>query len=404
MDDNNLNMAGMAFKKGRFADAEKIYLDEVKNRSNHQVFMSLGYIALLCNRLDDAKKWLAEAIKFKPKDKTAKTLLAEVHYRQDDFQNAAILLRGTGRKAMADKLASFKNTTPYRLEYKSDVTTLKLVITDPLPVVQVRVNGSKAVNFFIDTGGGEVFLDSKFAEEVGATCFGSETEPFAGGKASIQHGKVDSLEIGDFTLNNVPINIMDIRRFSEPVFGGKRVDGVIGTVLFYHFISTLDYPNGQLILRRKTEQNLNLIEQEATQQKAAITIPFWMADDHFMVAWGTINKSQPILFFVDTGLAGNGFMPTESTLKEASIKLGKEKIEGAGGGGKVQANPFTASELTLGDVKELNIPSAYLHGMSFLETAFGFHIGGLISHSFFRQYALTIDFSNMRYYLKRKNE
>jgi membrane protease YdiL (CAAX protease family)/predicted aspartyl protease len=399
---NDLELAEINFKNGKFADAEKIYIEAIKDHpTNHQVLMHLGYIALLANRLDDAQKWLTEAIKLKPKDRTTKSLLAEVHYRRDEFQNAAPLFRTIGRKAMADKIESFKDASPYRLEGKNELATLKFVMTDPLPVVQVRVNDSKPAYFFIDTGGGEVFLDSKFAEEVGAARFGSETAPFAGGKASYQHGKVDSLALGDFTVNNVPVNIMDVRRFSQTVFGGTRVDGIIGTVLLYHFISTLDYPKGQLTLRRKTEKNLNLIEQETDQQ----SVPFWMADDHFMVTWGTVNNSPPMLFFVDTGLAGNGFMPTKSTLQKASIKLSKnKKTEGPGGGGKVQAIPFITNELTLGNVKERNIPSAYLYGMSFLETAFGFHIGGLISHSFFKHYALTIDFSNMRYYLKRKNE
>jgi membrane protease YdiL (CAAX protease family)/predicted aspartyl protease len=399
---NELELADINFKDGKFTDAEKIYIKAVKDHpTNRQVLIHLGYIALLANRLDGAQKWLTEAIKLKPKDKTAKSLLAEVHYRRDEFQNAAPLFRCIGRKVMADKLGSFKNASPYRLEEKKEVATLKFVMTDPLPVVQVRVNDSKPVYFFIDTGGGEVFLDSKFAEEVGAVRFGSESAPFAGGKATYQHGKVDTLALGDFTVNTVPVNIMDVRRFSQTVFGGTRVDGIIGTVLLYHFISTLDYPKGQLILRRKTEQNLSLIEHETDQQ----SVPFWMANDHFMVTWGTVNNSQPMLFFVDTGLAGNGFMPTKSTLQKASIKLSKnKKTEGTGGGGKVQAIIFMTNELTLGSVKERNIPSAYLYGMSSLETAFGFHIGGLISHSFFRQYALTIDFTNMRYYLKRKKE
>jgi len=327
--------------------------------------------------------------------------LAEVHYRRDRFQDAAPLFRAVGKKAMADKLESFKGASPYEIEGNNE-TTLKFVITDPLPVVQVRVNGSESVNFFIDTGGSEILLDSTFADEVGAERFGSEKGAVAGGKASVQHGKVNSITLGDFTVKNEPVNIIDVRRFSNPVFGGMRVDGVIGTVILYHFISTLDYPKGILVLKRKTEQNLGIFEQQAAQQ-SVIVVPFWMADDHFMVAWGTVNNSESMLFFVDTGFAGNGFMPTKPTLQKAGIKLNMDKkAEGTGGGGPVQAIPFMADELTLGDAKERNIPSAYLCGMSFLETAFGFHIGGLISHVFFRNYALTLDFTKMRYYLKRK--
>lgn len=37
-----------------------------------------------------------------------------------------------------------------------------------------------------------------------------------------------------------------------------------------------------------------------------------------------------------------------------------------------------------------------------LENVLGFSIGGIISHGFFRHYALTFDFVGMRLFLKRK--
>jgi hypothetical protein len=275
-------------------------------------------------------------------------------------------------------------------------------MTDPLPVVQVRVNGSEPANFFIDTGGAEVVIDAEFAQEVGAVQFGPETGTFAGGQqAGFHHGRVDSLTIGDFIIKNVPVHLMDVRRFSQPVFGGKRVDGVIGTVLLYHFLASLDYPNGELILRRKTKENLQHFEQDAKRQKC-IVVPFWMAGDHYMVAWGTVNKSQRTLFFVDTGLAGGGFTCPESTLKETRIQLQESLAsEGVGGGGKVKVVPFAVEELTLGNAKEHNIHGMYV-GAFPLENAFGFRIGGLISHGFFRHYALSLDFERMKYFLKRK--
>jgi hypothetical protein len=32
----------------------------------------------------------------------------------------------------------------------------------------------------------------------------------------------------------------------------KRIDGCIGTNLLFHFLATLDYPHGELVLRRET--------------------------------------------------------------------------------------------------------------------------------------------------------
>jgi len=400
----NLETADSFFRAGKFAEAEKTYGKILNEDSkNHRAVARLGYIALLANRLDDAQKWLTEAIKLKPEEAALKSLLAEAYYRRDKFQQAAPLLRAIGREAMTKKLESFKNVSPYRIRGAAEVTNLKFVITDPLPMVQVRVNSSKLVNFLIDTGGAELITDTEFAKEIDATLFKSEMGTFAGGKkAAFQHGRVDSLTLGDFTVKNVPAHIMDVRRFSQPIFAGIRVDGIIGTVLLYHFLATLDYPDGQLILRRRTEQNLKQVEQEAVKQ-GSIVVPFWMAGDHFMVAWGAVNNSQPMLFFVDTGLAGGGFSCPESTLRKADIELQEDQADhGLGGGGKVRFVPFVVDELTLGDAREHNIQGSYAGGGFPLEKIFGFHIGGLISHGFFRPYSLTFDFDGMRYFLKRK--
>jgi tetratricopeptide (TPR) repeat protein len=403
---NDLSQLGSAdslFKAGMFAEAEKVYNNVlVKNPRNFHSALRLGYVALLANRLEDAQKWLTEAMELKHEESAPRALMAEVFYRRDEFQRAAPLARAIGREEMAKKLESFTDVLPYQIKGKTKITHLNFVMTDPLPVVQVRVNGSEPVNFFIDTGGAEMIIDTEFAKEVGAVQFGSEMGKFAGGQqAGYQHGRVDSLTMGDFNIKNVPVHVMDVRRFSRPVFGGKRVDGIVGTVLLYHFLASLDYPKGELILRRKTKESLQHFEQDAEAQRC-IVVPFWMAGDHYMVAWGTVNKSQRMLFFVDTGLAGGGFTCPESTLKEGGILLQESLTgEGIGGGGRVKAVPFVVDELTLENAKEHGAHGVYI-GAFPLENAFGFRIGGLISHGFFRHYSLSLDFAGMRYFLKRK--
>lgn len=395
----DLESANSLFKAGKFAKAEKIYAKILnEDRKNHRAVVRLGEISLLSNRLDDAEKWLTEAIKLKPEEKAAKSLLAEVFYRRDEFQRAVQLFRSVGKESRAKQLESFKSVSPNKID-GPEVTSLKFVMTDPLPVVQIRVNNSELVNVLIDTGGAALIIDNEFAKEVGAVQFEAETGTFAGGKkAAVHQGKVDSATLGGLTVKNVPVAILPTRRFSS-IFGGTRIDGIIGTVLLYHFIATLDYPGGQLILRRRTEQNLKRVEKEAKEQ-GAIVVPFWMAGDHYMHAWGTVNKSEPMLFFVDTGLAGGGFTCSESTLRKANIKLQEDQAgEGIGGGGKVRAIPFMVNELTLGDAKEHNIRGFFAPNTEDLEKVVGFHIGGLISHGFFRSYALTLDFAGMRFFL-----
>lgn len=393
--------ADSLFRAGRFAEAEKVCLSEVaEDPRNFQAILRLGNIALLSQRLDDAQKWLSRAIEIKPEEAFPKSLLAEVFSRLDDFQRAAPLLRAVGRDAAAAKLESFKTEVPYQIEGAAAVTRVKFDQTDPLPVIRVRVNGSEEVNFFIDTGASEIDLDPEFAEQVKALRFGSETGTFGGGRqASYEHGRIDSLTLGDVVVKNVPIHILGTRRFS-PIFGGKRIDGILGTVMLYHFLPTIDYPGGELVLRRKTSENVMQLEQEVKAEKQ-IVVPFWMAGDHYAVAWGSVNQSEPLLFFVDLGLAGGGFTCPASVIEEGGIKLSESQAgEGIGGGGKVKIVPFVVSELSLGDLTKRNIPGLFGAFPPSLEYAFGFRIGGLISHAFFRSSAITMDFDRMRFYLR----
>jgi len=400
---DNIGTADSLFKAGKFAEAEKLYARVLdKDAKSYQALVKMGYLALLSNRLDEAQNWLKKALELKPDDPSPISLLAETFYRRDDFGRAAPLLRAINQEAKAKQLESFKTGAPYQIEGQAQVASLKFVMTDPLPVVQVRVNGKDPVNFFIDTGGAEIILDPEFAQKVGATKYGSETGAFGGGKkAAFDFARVDSVTLGDFTIKNVPVHLLAVRRFSQPVFGGRQVDGIIGTVLLYHFLATLDYPRGELVLQRKTSASQSNFAREAEQDRL-ISVPFWMAGDHYMVAWGTANQSGPMLFFVDTGLAGGGFMSPESTLKKANIKLLESQAsEGVGGGGKFRSVPFVVDELTFGEAREKNVPGSF-SGPFQLEDSFGFHIGGLISHVFFRPHAVTFDFDGMRIFLKRK--
>jgi predicted aspartyl protease len=391
-----IQAADTLFRSGKFGEAEASYAEIVaKAPDDFRAVSQLGTLGLFSNRFTEAEKWLEKAIQIKPKDAASKLLLAEVFYRQDKFELAAPLLRDAGQETRVKTLESFRGLTRYEVQSQAKSTTLKFLVTNPLPLVQVKVNGKEAI-FLIDTGAAEVILDPEFANQVRAKEFGSlGNGTFAGGKnAGVQAGRIDLLALGDFEIKNVPVMLLSTRQFA-PIFGGKQIDGIIGTVLFYHFLATLDYPRGELVLHRNTEENRKGLDNKAT------VIPFWMAGDHFIVAWGKIEKLS-VLWFVDTGLAGGGVTCAESIIKEAGIKLSESQAgEGIGGGGKVKVVPFTVKELSLGDATAQDVRGLFL-GAFPLENAFGFRIGGIISHGFFRPYAVTFDFTGMRLVLRNE--
>jgi len=407
---SEIDSANRLFKAGKFADAAKIYSNIVaRNPKDYSATLELGRIGLLCNQLDDAQKWLEKAITLNPGETDAKVMLAEAFYRRDDFQKAAAALNGVnvGSNELVinqypalnvAKLETFKGQVPYELQGNGTSTRVKFVKTDPLPVINVHVNGGKEVTFFIDTGGSEVALDTDFAKELGVPQFGAVQGTFSGGQhAEVQQGRIESLTLGDWTMKNLPAVMLPLRQLSKG-FGVKEIDGIIGTTLFYHFLTTMDYPRGELVLRRKTAKNLEAFKKSPGKR---VAVPIWMASDHFMVGWGRVETLPSSLLFVDSGLMGAGVKLAESVIKQAGIKLEENKAqEGAGGGGKLKIVPYTVRQISFGDIKEENVPGLY-DGPFPWENMFGFYLAGMVGHDFLKPYAVTFDFQNMQIFLQR---
>jgi hypothetical protein len=125
-----------------------------------------------------------------------------------------------------------------------------------------------------------------------------------------------------------------------------------------------------------------------------VRVPFYLAGDHFIFARGTANGFGPYLFLVDTGMAGGGFDCPKSVIDEAKIELPQQGFQGMGGGGPITVYPFTVN-LTLGKVHRDNVRGLYGALPPDSEYRNGFRMGGLISHGFFRPFAVTFDFKTM---------
>jgi predicted aspartyl protease len=390
-----LDEADRLFAVAQFEEARGRYLAVAAgDPRNFRARVRLGEIALLQNRNPEAERWLLEAAAINGSSNEPSRLLAEVYYRSRAFDKSAHYFRRIGAETTASKLTYLSSRAPYQVDGPPSVR-VRLVATDPLPLVAVQVNGSAPANFLIDTGAAEVILDREFAREVGATEFGASTGTFAADqKAEVIQAAIDSIVIGECRVSRVPVHLLPTRRFSG-LYQGKRVDGVIGTRFLYLFAATVDYPNGELELSQPQGADLPMGES------AAIDVPVWLAGDHYLVAEGAAN-GHAMLFFVDTGLAELAFAAPASTLDVAHIATRPdERLGGLGGGGPISAVRFTVDELALGGAVAHRAQGVAGVFPSSLENKFGFRIGGLISHAFFRPYAVTFDFARMLLHLRR---
>lgn len=336
----SLERADALFESGNFADAEKAYASALaENPRSTEAELRLGSIALFSNRLNEAESHLRKAAAVPgANQRLAERMLAETLCRRDQLAVAAGWLRATGQDARARALDLFGGAQPYRIEGIKASTHVKLVSTDPLPVVQVRVNGGEPVRFGVDTGTAESLLDSSFAKRLGIEWVGDTGgAPADESRASTGYGRITSLRIGDFRVNDIPVRIVAL-----PNLGKTEPRGVLGTALLSHFLATLSYPEKELVLRRRSPDELRRFEQLATTEKQA-SLPFWLAGDRVVVRSASDDHAEPRLFQLATAAAAE--LPTST------------------------------------------------------ENSYGVRVAGLVSNDVFRSNAVTLDFASMRIFL-----
>lgn len=372
-----------AFARGDLQAAETAYR---VTKGNHTM-LRLAQLALWSNRLDEARHLAERVLKATPDDKAAAGILAEAHYRANRFAEASHWFRRAEREAKAELTALFAGRTPYAREHEA-VIELPFVHTDPLPMVNARI-GDETVNLIIDTGGAELLLSPEVAQRAGAEMAATVAQgTFAGGKrAPVAFGRLPGITLGSVEIADVPINVLDTAKFAV-AGNGKPVHGVIGAILLYQFRPTFDYRNGKLVLNPRGSNGRGR-DSDGT--------PFWLLGDHYMVARGNVEKAPEGLYFIDTGAAGLGLALTPKTLEEAGIQIdAAQTTTGVGGGGTISIVPFLAKRATLGTDMAENILGVAGAFPSSLEHGFGVRLHGLVSHAYFRQATLEIDFDSMR--------
>jgi hypothetical protein len=307
-------------------------------------------------------------------------------------------------KVLQKQMEAFAGEAAYVLQGPEE-THIPFLTLDPLPVIEVYVADKGPFYFFIDTGGAEVILQSQLADELGIEVYGEIMGDFAGGnKAPIGLGRLESLKLEDTLIDNIPVHVHPLNGVDE-IFQ-RRIHGVIGTSLLRHFYPTIDYLNRKLVLRQLNEPSTRLTEVMAQRN---ISVPFWLIEMHMMVARGRINDLPATLFYVDTGLANRGFLASQALIDAAGITLdGTKTEEGSGGGGAVRSIKFTIDKVTLGEgrhqLSRHNVTASKHHGdLAIFKGILGFNVGGLISHDFFKNTSLTMDFQKMRLILQESS-
>ncbi len=414
-----IEQADSTYRKGDFSKAEQLYREALPMQpARGRIAGQLGLIALWRNDLRSAENYLKTAkaespwwARYWPISAQLDYRLALTYIRDGQVYEAADILRKAAGplpwgpfhqlRVSADQLSLFDDADFYMIEGPDEIA-VPFIVTDPLPVVGVSVNGSTPVNFFIDTGGEGIILNRSFANEVGAVIVGEYPGEYAGAKKGMTgYGKIDVLRLDNLVVKNVPISTIDLDATSQRVFSSMPMAGIIGTGFLSHFLATIDYAHRHLMLR-PTSESANQTDRKLDLNEKAHSFPMWLVETHFIFTEGSFNGQESEMMLIDTGLAGAAFMTSKARYSAAGVDMDWSKmVTGAGGGGEVRGISVNIDELTLGRgdnrLSKHGLTGVVMeHDNSLFNGTLGFKVGGLISHQFFRDHAVTFDFQHMR--------
>ena len=394
------------FLAGRFSEAAVIYRQLCSNFPERLgIRARLGYLALLANDLDDAVKHLSQAINLGHRSRRTLAHLADAYYRMGRLGSAAYCYQRLDREGLAGTLAVMQDLDVYRVS-RSDVSVdIPWLAAAPLPVIEVKINGRKA-NMILDTGAGDTVIDTRLALDAGIRLGGQEHREFAGGMlAEVTYGHLEQLLMDDFEIHDIPVQVIDIPKKLADWFPDLPIHGILGTGLFAHFTTTLDYSSKTLRLAVPGTNNEQKQKNAIAGQSARVQTgtPLWLAENQLLLTCADLPSLKQGLWFLDSGMTGGAFAVPVTSIESLGLTFDEsDKLIGTGGGGMVHGHKLYTQWLRLDQLRRDNPNGVTLDAFP-LEHSYGFTIQGLIGHDLLQDAVLTLDFAAMQLFLAPVN-
>ncbi|SEH00927.1 Tetratricopeptide repeat-containing protein [Nonomuraea solani] len=390
--------ADALFKAGKFEQAGRAYEEILKtDPKNAHAARRRGFVGLLSNRFSEAERYLKMAIELAPDDKDAHRFLADCYIRQDKFALSAPHWRAAGQEGAATLFAAFRGE-PYQIH--GDIAQVRWLQTDPQPLVEASVNGGPLKRFAFYTGTPSLSVSATVAKEAGLSAVASSKMDYLNGKVWQHGGVLESFKLGGIEVRNLPVSWMEWESGGDVT---TENDGMIGTWVFYHFLTTFDYAGRQLILRRRTPEAAGKV-RAAAQRSGAEPLPLWLAREHMVHSRGSIAgvaRSGPRVVAMPIG--GGSELAAAAhgeTAEQLQIRTDHDRpIQTFAHSRPVVTYPCYPTEIRLGNAVAKDIycntnPNSKLAPL-------GFDVPATFFHSFYKPYNITLDFTGMNVYIAR---
>ena len=376
---------------------------DVRARKSPDDYLALGQAELAANRLPAARQHFRAAIELSPFHTVYADSawgLSQAEYMDNNFETSlewAQIAMEHGLTVLQwhlDYLKVLSHVDVYRLAGGPRSDELRMKIGRPdVPRIDVRLDKSPTpVVAVIDSGAVMSIISQRLATQIGVkrlavsrgTFYGLLGEPI-----SVDFAMVDTLDLGDIELANVPVAIMPDDKMRFLVTGKKefKIDFLLGANLLKEFRLEFDFDRSRVTFTKLTSVDKHPVDDQNL-----------FFDGFRPHVRGTINKRGWYMFVLDTG--SEVTFINESQIAAMPINMFAPRVhsavlQGLGGakkhGSKVEqveigvdrwAGAFRTLPMYSGSEQERSV--------------------GIVGENFLKNFKAVVDFGRMRVDLARR--
>lgn len=395
-------LGSVLLASGNFREAKVFFINSLQlDKEEALAWAGIGMLNFYENQINVGLDQLQNAVFLEPSEPDFLFALAQVAARAEEYSMAAnayerFLLISTQtdeeRRARIKGLIDFLNFLGTRQSLYSlggnTETSVSFRLINERPVIQLKVNDKdEPLNFVLDTGSGISVISKETAQKfkIKSVARGGLARGVGGdGTFEIVYGFLHSVEIGNVKIRSVPVYIREFHSKNE------KIDGYIGLALISKFLTTIDYGNSTLALKKKPLDG-------AKTETDALSLPLRLTSSGFLSGEVQLEGIKtPLNFIVDTGASISVISSEIAGSKELSQFVRNEKMRVVGAAGITEEMPsYLLPKISFGTNSCESVKAVALNLGVINETS-GFEQAGILGGNFLKNYRLTFDFGNSK--------
>ncbi|NDQ56505.1 MAG: tetratricopeptide repeat protein [Acidipila sp.] len=252
----------------------------------------------------------------------------------------------------------------------------------------VSLNGGKPLVLLLDTGASGILLTQKAAERAGVKRVSAAEISGIGDQGPVKGywGLVEKVRVGNVEFRNCPVEVAEQNSVADD-------NGVIGADVFREFLVTIDIHRLNLRLAPLPKREA---EPDAQGRYDRTFSPDTKDFDrvfrygHMLLIPTRVNKSEPLLFLLDTGAFVN-YIDQDVARSWTSVQK-ESSVQARGISGKVKQVYVTGVVmLNFGGFRQPNLGMVAID-MASMSRHPGVEVAGILGYTLLRELVIAIDY------------